>query len=475
MRGQCEIKLIDKDGKTVHQEKHHNLVTNFFQEYYKELGPVKGLPYDYTIANMIGGILLFQEEITADADNVLLPAGNRMIGNGATLIVQGSGADVKELGTYIEDGTYWIDNNTYQVKYEWAPSQAVGTIRCVCLTSRAHGFIGEGNETSMAQRVSPSSSQTSYADFMQNSLNLGYNQIHKVETLIHYIADNLGYSVIDYVANGRIGVNKYYVPTDKIDFRHGSSTHAYVLKETVNYNIPEILMEDIRTYNPAMEVSVSEDGKVYFVIGRYNYSSSTGYYRFRVTPTNRYVYCFTYDTETDEFSYKVIDVYSYYVKETGFMAYYDGTYLVVIPDTSGYFVYSNQHMMVINTDTMEMSDLGAYRYGNNVTLYRCDNHQFYLYASVKDDNNPNFYRGVKIDAVRGVWSPINMTGNYVRTNYKVGASKFAGIAPSQTTNLTFNRHGDYLATIYNLPSPVTKTSDLTMQITYTLTFNEDES
>lgn len=471
MRGTCEIVLKDKDGKIVHHEKEHNLVTNFFQEYFKELGPIKELPYDYSVENMIGGILLFQNTIEEDADNVLLPAGNKMIGNAATLIVQGSGAAVKELGTYIADSTKWLDDDTYQMKFEWAPSQAVGTIRCVCLTSRAHGFIGEGNEESMSQRSTPGSSQTNYEQFRQSYNDRGANRGHNAAgAVMHYAADNIAYRLINDVASGKVGVEKYAVPMDTVDFKIGSSSDVARLTGSLSQNIPSEYMEDIRTYTyPTMYISMSEDGKIYFVIGCFGYSSNYNPYIFKVNNAHPYVYLGTYDTSDDSFSWKRINVYSYYNKETLFMGYYDGKYLLVCVDN--YSSYSNQHSCVIDTDELTMSDLGSFHYGRNTTLYRCDNHQFYLYAGTSASLPDEWRCGVKVDAVRGVWSPINMTEHYLGSVYKVKGSKLSACRGNNP--MYFSRHGDYLATIYNLPDAVTKTSDLTMQITYTLNFGSE--
>lgn len=471
MRGTCEIVLKDKNNRIVHHEKEHNLVTNFFQEYFKELGPIKGLPYNYRIENMVGGILLFQNTIEEDADNVLLPAGNKMIGNAATLIVQGSGAAVKELGTYIADSTKWLDDETYQMKFEWAPSQAVGTIRAVCLTSRAHGFIGEGNESSYGQRSTPDSSQTNYEDFRQSYANLGYNQGHKAGGAIcHCAYDNMAYRMIIDAAEGRVQVNKYKIPMNSIDFRTAFSEDVERLVESVSENIPYEYMEDIRQVTPSAYVSMSDEGKIYFLIGKCEYTSGTTRYCFSVNAAHPYIYCGTYNIADDSFTWKRINVYSYYVRETGFMAWYDGKYLLVAIDN--YYYYVNQRCGVIDTEALTIEDVGGFIYGRNCTLYRCDNHQFYLYAGGNTPTSDTWGRGTKIDAVRGAWAPVNMTSNYNTSVYKVKGNKLAACTGYNPMN--FNRHGDYLATIYNLPQAITKAADLTMQITYTLNFGEND-
>ena len=148
MKGNVKIVLRDKQGNIVHKEENHNLVTNFFTEYFRPLGTTREYPYDYNVADMVGGILLMEDAITESANIVQMPAGNKMIGNGAVGIVNGSGTAVTELGSYNSAETGWQDNGDYKMTFEWTPSQANGTISSICLTNKAWGYVGEGNSSS---------------------------------------------------------------------------------------------------------------------------------------------------------------------------------------------------------------------------------------------------------------------------------------------------------------------------------------
>ena len=131
MKGLIDIELRDpKKGVILRKIKDHNLVTNFFQEYFREAGPTKELPYNYTIEDMIGGVLLFRDQITADADNIQMPPGNRMIGNAATGTVNGQGTIITEMGSYVDAECKWTEDGDYQQKWIWGSGQAVGSIGC---------------------------------------------------------------------------------------------------------------------------------------------------------------------------------------------------------------------------------------------------------------------------------------------------------------------------------------------------------
>ena len=91
--------------------------------------------------NLVGGIFLFRDQITAPAE--YMPAGNLMVGNGA-FGVSNSGTPT-ELGSYNEIESATGGTNSLTFVYDWGTSQANGTIGCICLTSENGGFIGYGN------------------------------------------------------------------------------------------------------------------------------------------------------------------------------------------------------------------------------------------------------------------------------------------------------------------------------------------
>jgi len=115
----------------------------------RNFGYAKGSFYNNTdgsivanppVCEMIGGILLFKEQITGTPS--FLPLGNEMTGNGAWGVMNSSAPT--ELGSFDTASSFVSDSKVKQV-YNYAASQANGKISCVCLTSRTGGYIGYGN------------------------------------------------------------------------------------------------------------------------------------------------------------------------------------------------------------------------------------------------------------------------------------------------------------------------------------------
>ena len=246
MKGIVELKLKDKNGNVVHEEKKHNTVTGFFAEYFRQLGPTKELPYEYTVENAIGGILLFQNSISGTP--IRLPHGNKMIGNAVVGVVNGSGTDVSEMGSYVAADCKWVDEDTYQEKFEWTPSQAIGTIGCVCLTSKGWGYIGEGNETSGGKYVNNGTYSPTY-------MNIGSSHSKAMGTYSDYILcyrSGICYTMSSnfesHFRNGAITINGYYAPFDSVNFKDGVLTKS-LLEFTQNYSISNEYTADIVSMN----------------------------------------------------------------------------------------------------------------------------------------------------------------------------------------------------------------------------------
>ena len=91
--------------------------------------------------NLLGGILLFRDEITPPASYA--PTTNLMVANGS-FGVTNNGAPA-ELGSYNSIESSTSGSNSLSFVYDWGTSQGNGTISCVCLTSELGGYLGYGN------------------------------------------------------------------------------------------------------------------------------------------------------------------------------------------------------------------------------------------------------------------------------------------------------------------------------------------
>lgn len=104
--------------------------------------------------NVVGGLLLFEQNVGI-GDNYM-SAGNKMIGNAAVGVV--NAGTPAELGSFNSIESSATASGITMV-FDFLTSQANGTIRSVCLTSRMGGFIGYGNSSGVGHATPMSFTQ----------------------------------------------------------------------------------------------------------------------------------------------------------------------------------------------------------------------------------------------------------------------------------------------------------------------------
>ena len=160
IKGHSIIELTDvKTGKKEVYE-NDNMVTNALDKYFEDVGAFNTSPlYDTNVRNdlipkLLGGLLILDTELQEDANNIICPTGVKMIGNGAYNVSSGNESEVTELGTYDQVESHWTSDGKMVFVWNFSTSQANcdpdsgQQIKCLCLTSANHGYIGEGNANS---------------------------------------------------------------------------------------------------------------------------------------------------------------------------------------------------------------------------------------------------------------------------------------------------------------------------------------
>lgn len=173
IKGHTEIQLY-KDGKMVQNTHDDNMLTNALANYFKNYGQINPNAFGDDIRNdfittLLGGVLLLDTALPEQASLTHVPGGVLMVGNGAYGVSNGSTpGDPTEMGSFNASQSGWADNNKTQFRMVWdfTTEQSNGTIACACLTSRAHGFMGEGNATSKVRRTNSSYTITTYEQQM---------------------------------------------------------------------------------------------------------------------------------------------------------------------------------------------------------------------------------------------------------------------------------------------------------------------
>lgn len=147
IRGYTKLTLDNGREKRV-VESENTFYPNNIRDYYKTFGKINsGVPI--SLKNSIGGIFLFNT--TIPSGKKYMPAGTKMIGNGAMDIT--NPGNPSELGTFVSASR--PTSNSYELNYTWDSAHGNGLINSVCLTSWAGGYMGYGNAS--GNRVADSS------------------------------------------------------------------------------------------------------------------------------------------------------------------------------------------------------------------------------------------------------------------------------------------------------------------------------
>jgi hypothetical protein len=158
MKGKAIIQLFDKNGKEVYKQEHNNIITNAYQKLFNPNFPrdIVGV-YNFRLSTLtpiyrkiFGGIMLFSDNIDANADNFMITKKQYydFVGNAGSAY---SGNSVYR-GSFNETESI-IDEENKKITMVWDfPSNAAnGKIKCIGLCPRFvgdAGLIKDANDTS---------------------------------------------------------------------------------------------------------------------------------------------------------------------------------------------------------------------------------------------------------------------------------------------------------------------------------------
>ncbi|MBQ4165304.1 MAG: hypothetical protein IJD85_03180 [Oscillospiraceae bacterium] len=149
MKGKATITLSDaKTGKIIQQMEEHNLVTNALNNIFNP--PQYALLHGFNYSNLfqhglpmwnklLGGIMLLGNNEEESVDNILPRKGVIPIATAGTEYA----GSCPTRGTLNLNESYETDNG-YHFTWDFGTDKANGTIRCICLTSKSFGNTGYG-------------------------------------------------------------------------------------------------------------------------------------------------------------------------------------------------------------------------------------------------------------------------------------------------------------------------------------------
>ena len=446
MKGQMIIEL--KDVKTGEVERHvdHNMVTNAISNFFKTGGLMNRITADKNnlVKDLLGGIMLFDGNIEELATNTFPPTSVNMVGCGAVDTL--SSDSVLEMGSWNEEESGWQQDGSYVQVYDFTTSQANATIACACLTSNVGGYIGLGNSISNEVK----SNKKYIYNYNQSDGNYGFSNGYTIlrgeytNSWIDVIkTTQLSYSQDDSIfKTGKIVISRYLIPLRKIPL-NGTLT-SFIKVADYELTVPQSFINAVTANNERnLTYDVDSEGNIYFY-GRYGtWNASNPWHILKIGADN---------TITDLALLNTLGVdiaknnqYAYFSFEAGY---------ALIANANSTYVY---RISLSDSSSIEMGNIGA---NWNATALIYKNNGWILLAE-----------GKLINVIKG--KVLNYNGT---RSQNVNYNKFLDVdymsLAISTYSVSVLRNALYIATINNLESPVTKTAEKTMKVTYRLTFNE---
>lgn len=476
MKGHSRIELTDVRSGTVEVHEDDNLVTNGIATYLKQSGIFeyknvlnqnKAYPY---WRSLIGGIYLLDREVTESADNILLPSDSVVTGMGS--LIANSDA-VTEMGTWnaVESGMQ--EDGTLKLVWDFATSQANGTINSACLTSSYAGYVGNGNSNDQRYGevfIDGVSIVNEFGGmYTSNAINApvinskGHRTIMYAdynENCIYYIdSDSIIYSdttkASHWGTTGNVKINKYRMCLSAIDIRQDISDKTGMLLNTIDIAIPEEIINYIGTSytNNGFSVRVDENFDTYILFWKNGKDIGLNESCKILKINSDYsTQVFTLTNTTD------IRLQLYYL-QYNFLQIHGG-YLYV--KGNGLYNYLVKIKLSDSTDASKVAYLAS-SFGNNMyTVYHHGNDICCVSSS-------NINGKITQD---GKFLPMNGVGNMPYNMLPIKGNKLLYIYQLASGNsISLYKSHQYLATINNLQEPVVKTASKTMKVTYTITFD----
>ena len=460
IKGTTKIELKDVKTGKVETYENHNMITNALTDIFKPLG-LSNRPSRYFsdfvpyYEKLLGGILCFDTAIEENPDNYYAPANANLIGC-ASYGVQNNTKNTCRGGFNQTESEVNLKDRYVKYVYDFATSQANGTIASVCLTHKHGGFTSYG-----------------YKDTVYNT---SYPLMQGIaeDTLQYVHPDRTGASTSSRYSGMTIGTTEMIFLIDREQdcayyFKVVDKTHIHITKRRTFLKSVSVL-DNIYSKKPLInEVELKElTSELRMSYWGYNYD-----------PTNDCLYICTAASSTvapngtylvTEIKLDSWEVKQYEVTNTTDVTlrsdsywhmYVAEGYLFVKSYNSPYELYKIQITNPANVVKFNRINTGTVSghpkaYVNGRIYYECNDDQLLIANTVTNEIMPpetkSFFNSsyeINLTSVRN--EPLLYFGDY-------GTWSTAG----------WYMMCNYLATINNLDTPVTKTADKTMKITYIL-------
>lgn len=393
---------------------------------YMTNGEVRANPIWHEV---VGGIMLFRD--TIQEGKHYMPAGNRMIGNGAVDVL--NSGNPNELGSWnATESSSGVSSLT--MVYDFATQQANGNISCVCLTSRTGGNAGYGNASG---QIKPENRW--HLNYRQDLMQI--NVRHSHDWGKRTMRGNMMYRFESDMTNLKVKVYK---------------TKCHVTQATVFDDIESLPVEiDVSNLHYAFVMTENDfyascdgsTGKIFlFKSAALDIVSGGNYYYWEYDPSNDTIAERTFvNPLSSTLSFGLVNI----AREM--LSFKSGSNLEIFDVNTGihigeYSIFNNQYgatqMYTLNVMPEGLCGVPA----DNARMFIYDRSQDTMLPTNTMPNQSSYWL-----------SPMQYQ---LEDDFMCYNDRYAFLAHNNPL---------YLATINNLQSPVTKTAAQTMKVTYTLT------
>lgn len=457
LKGKSVIELTDVRTKEKEIYMDENLITNAVPDiirlnpsglmYPLDNGPVEFKEEIFPIASrLFGGILLFENTLEEKSENIIPPSDNNIIGYASDNV---NPSDDKLRGSANLNETKPLENG-YKFVWDFSTSQANGRISSLALTHFRAGRFYYGNNFN---RNACLYLNRTYCDTSveQRRIYLGLVEWNpKENTFISmWPRENKTLEIVKYKeAFTSIGL------TDSII----GARYQEVEKQVINL---EEFFKSIYYWN----YCCFYDGKDGYWYGFLNDEGSL-VRRVKISKED-------YSTQFDEWRLKDISLNSFgaFPREDGYSIYRciesvlkDGYLYVISSDKR--IIYKMNVNNPVDISSIELGFKSDFSKGEDTDVYMYQWGDFILgydFTITKDDKViKNYGKNYSGKPLKDIMTPTIEMGPF-----RIGYRAF-----NETLYKYLYLHTPYLGTINNLSSPILKTADKTMKITYTLTEEE---
>ena len=480
LKGTTKIELTDVVmGEKQIFEKHNlvtNAISNIFQPTLGHLASEEILRgYIPAYKGLLGGLLLFEEPMPENVNTIYPPAGNKLIGCGRFETTNTTANTM--LGSYnMSESAYDATNKKMKFVYDFGTSQGNGTIASICLTHADAGYgayRGDDAVNPFAVELCKSCFETPSSSTNYRDLRIGKADMYTKAT------------------TGSSANTLLFVCDVDTDFAYylklASTTNVVIYKKPMAFKNISLFDNSIVTEVANITLTTSLKNNIGYCFDL----KDDALYLFSTEETSsitsgKKVYITKIEFNTWAVTqYEIINSTGAVLSATANGSYSTGIgcrycfvhngYAYLRTNTSPYIVYKVQLggngefvQLQGNSGTVEIAPIMAqdgyvyWHYASGSTssnrMYISDAESNTLYKSGVSTlehysyNSGGYGRGASPSVVR-------------MRNYPMLAFTSAGTTTDRVEYVYF---ADYLATINNLGTPITKVNTQTMKITYTI-------